>query len=137
MRALMMIALSLVVTGCKRPKAGVSLARSGDGYVMAVYDCETQQQIVPVWDMALSTVGTNGSIGAPVCELRLRQSAAGDIFKTWRYGDELPDYAMSGCKDLAPGAYDLWVNARPSPMRVRLEITGDGAVRMPDEGCKK
>lgn len=105
---------------------------------MTVYDCESKQQVVPVWDVDISGDAENGSATAPFCQLRHRSDAASDIFKSWRYGGQLFGYEMKGCAPLVPGKYFLSVDSRPSPVSVRFEIVADGEVHMePDEGCKK
>ena len=126
MNKLYVVLIVTCLSACE-PRAGVRVARDGDGYVVDVLNCSWDRAMV-VRDMRLSKDAT-GQDSEVMCALTPHDGNA--LLERWRYGADVAGFQRVGCPPLERGtAYKIDVDTAPAGVTGRFTIDGNGDVKM-------
>jgi hypothetical protein len=128
-RWLLLLAL---LAGCEA-RAGASIQRDGDGYLLTFETCGHPRQLLPIKSIVVRAPGRP----EPVCTLvRVDVDPKLAIVSSWRYRSQPMGYQLRGCAPLEPGRrYEIVTSASGTTSTASFELATDGSVAKSDEGC--
>src|SRR5690242_10851078 len=86
--------------GACDPRAGVNLMEVGGKLQVVFLNCTRPAQRLPVWELEVRRISASAN-AAPECRLRVLESST--LVNSWRYGEPVAGYEMTGCGPLRAG----------------------------------